>query len=435
MSEISLEHLDDLENVYLASTASNFHKPSFVPCLQLELLLEDEEFPYIPMPKPPASLEPTISVYVVPEDSPKVKYADYAKVRSQIKAKIEENHIRNLLVVDKILQKKGANNIEKNIVKKPKKRKTTEFTDNTHDAKISKMIKSSIMLLSSIKQTKELASLSIIHAVLHGNLNYVEAHLDSCISDNERLSLANSVDQYGRKPLHYASLIGDENIVKMLILCGADPCAKDFRNRTALHYSSYSSSISIQLLLIIACENSSIVKQSMMSNNNNFTVSRLFRCQLPPILQLSATEKPLESQKIEVLLSELPTFIQDKLIEINKTPEIGLKIRKKYEKYIDWIDDEGKTALHISAEQGNTSAVKLLIKLGADICIEDNYGNNFYQITQQKKKINFKLPCPHGISKHHKYKSCLVKPSTKKYVPEKESFLLSGNESFDASLM
>lgn len=439
MSEISLEHLEDLENVYLASPSSNFRKPSCVPCLQLELLPEDEEFPYIPMPKPlpDPDPEPILNSALAPEQEQKVQYTDYAKIRSQAKAKIEQSHIQNLLVVDKILRKRNSINIEKILISvSPQKHKITEFSDNAFEVRISKMVKNSMMLLSSIKQARELASFSIIHAVLHGNPNYVEAHLDSCVTDNERLSLVNTVDQFGRKPLHYAGLIGDESILRMLILCGADPFAKDFRNRTALHYTAYSASTTIQLLLITACENRTIIRRSMLSNNNNFTVSRLFRCQLAPVFQHSASEKPLEGQKVDISISDFPAQIQDKLIEINRTPEAGLKNRKNQEKYIDWADDEGKTSLQIAIDRGNDQVAKLLIKLGADINIEDNYGNSVFQMTKQKNQEPTKVLSPQKGHKLHILKSSSLKTGIKKTIAENKSSQISGYEKgYDTILM
>jgi hypothetical protein len=71
----------------------------------------------------------------------------------------------------------------------------------------------------------------LIDAVYEGDLEKVKKLLD----EGEDI---NAKDDYGRTPLHYASINGDLDIIKFLVEKGANVNAKDDYGRTPLHYAS-----------------------------------------------------------------------------------------------------------------------------------------------------------------------------------------------------
>mmetsp|Transcript_20091 Transcript_20091/g.9313 ORF Transcript_20091/g.9313 Transcript_20091/m.9313 type:complete len:166 (-) Transcript_20091:383-880(-) len=79
---------------------------------------------------------------------------------------------------------------------------------------------------------------SLIAAVIENNKRFVEALLDYCKNNEDRLNRVAAKDQLNRTSLHYGAFNSNFDIVEMLLVAGANPANTDIKGRTALHYAA-----------------------------------------------------------------------------------------------------------------------------------------------------------------------------------------------------
>ncbi|MFA6066584.1 MAG: ankyrin repeat domain-containing protein [Candidatus Babeliaceae bacterium] len=135
----------------------------------------------------------------------------------------------------------------------------------------------------------------------------------------------NAKDDSDRTLLHLAAAVGNIEIIKYLILQGADIKAKDILSRTPYDFA------------II---------------NKHPEIAKYLNGGTP--LHWAVSEGKLEEVK--------------KLVDQNKN-----------KKLIDIVNNNGETALHIAAKQGNIEMAKYLVLHGADTTAKDRFGSTPYQ--------------------------------------------------------
>ena len=116
--------------------------------------------------------------------------------------------------------------IDKALIHLNRSRKVPSM-DDLFEQKVKSRVRSSIMLIKNSKDPDNLSALSLIHATILKNLRFLEAHIDSCETDQERLVKLNTVDQHGRSALHYAASMGCKKALEMLIMTGGSLKTKD----------------------------------------------------------------------------------------------------------------------------------------------------------------------------------------------------------------
>ena len=291
-SPVELEDFDDLNNVNLTSNLKAPDKPECIPILDLTFMNEEiDEIPENPpvilkqLPKK-SNIAPRFIHYPDEEINNKEKIIQlknirFAKIKSKVKERVEKDQVirkEKTLSKSKYLFNETKDlNIEKimTFVKEDLKSLGTSSIHDLHEIKVKNRIKQSLLFLRKAKIQKSLISVSLIHSVLCESLRFIEAHIDACRKDCDRLTLVNTTDQFDRTALHYAAALGYEPAIYLLIQVGASPFAKDFKNRTPLHYSALSVNPKVIPLLLRASTEYKSITQKMNSNKNDYTIARL----------------------------------------------------------------------------------------------------------------------------------------------------------------
>ena len=387
-----LQELDDLINVSLTSVGRSRKKPDIIPALDFDsLYIENEEEE---CQAPPKVVEPLIKkkdiaprfVQYPPEEinnldkMNQLKNSRFEKIRFTIKERIEKDKKirkeKKIMLDDSNFSEKYELNIEElmKTVKSELKLKNTTFVNDLHEIKINNRIKKSMALLRRSREQKTVISSNIIFATLNENLRLIEAHLDCCSKDCERFLMANTKDQFGRTSLHYAAALGFESAISMLLELGSNPFTIDFKGRSPLHYSTLSNNLKSINTLLRACGNFNRIRKNMLTNQNKYTVARLVENRKADhnfSLTCSNNIKVTETQTIFLDTSLFHEGIQKLLNIMNSNNGISSDYDNKGLKYIDWRDNEGRTALHFAVLHEKATIVQALLEAGAAIALED----------------------------------------------------------------
>ncbi|XP_071118291.1 ankyrin repeat domain-containing protein 65-like [Haliotis cracherodii] len=131
----------------------------------------------------------------------------------------------------------------------------------------------------------------------------------------------NAMDEYGRTPLHYATEFRQSDIMKLLLENGANPCFRDTKGMTPLHrYAERDDRI----------DSKSFLGASVHTSNMD---------------QMMA-----EPDSVSDLTGDCISLLSDYGAELNIQ------------------DDEGRTVLHVTAEEKRSGNAKRFLEKGADPC-------------------------------------------------------------------
>lgn len=396
LSISELQDLDDLDNVNLSFSAQTPLKPGNIPSLDMsqvydeDLPLDEDELQssqksiimYLPARYQYKPLEQSSSEKMI-----QLKKQRFAKIEFKVKERIEK---------DKKIRKERCASFNKlglgrtfnieNLEDSKSNEKFTRFEEDIFEVKISNRIKESWKMLKKGKQMKMVISKSIIHATLGENVRIVEAHLDTCGNDLERLKKVNVVDQCLRSALHYAAALGSEDLVKLLLQMGADPKIRDYKNRSPLHYVPFSNSPKIVEILLRGNKNHSKIVQSMNTIKNFHTVARVLIYKRPIINTQSKKFKFLNTQDL-VSINIDPKFFNENIEELFEKMEKSsgkAQCNELNGKYIDWVDNEGRTSLHLAVLNEKPTIVQGLLEAGSKITIEDVYNKRALELSTSK---------------------------------------------------
>lgn len=396
-SLINLQDLDDLDNINLTSVGKTPDKPKYVPSLNFtKIFTEEDEIPCAPIVPQPGPLQAKQKSVKFPnvhlENSANkhslnaLKYLGKLKINSKATKKVDDSINKTELNVPTPIAKKAINVVKiLNLAKQELKIPNTSCVKDLYEIKIKNRIKHSLAILRKGRAQKSLLAANIINAVICENLRFIEAHLDKCPKDSERLLTVNTQDQFYRTSLHYASALGFEECVYLLIAVGASPYAKDFRNRTPLHYASFSNNPKIITMLTRACQSHKTLVKKMSTYKNNFTVARLVKYKIEIPNTESEDLAYISGQKPPNILVNFLNFhegIQEFLEVLNVYSGKTGDFLETSSKYIDLQDDEGRTALHLAVVHEKTSMVQALLEAKAKIDIEDVNGKRPLELSQ-----------------------------------------------------
>ena len=248
---------------------------------------------------------------------------------------------------------------------------------NLLETKLNARIHGSKVVLKSAEQNSNSASQSIIHSVLWESTRLLEAFLDNEPTDAHRIARANTTDQFGRTPLHYACATGFKAGVLMLTQVGANPRLTDSAGRTALHYAAWTNDASI---LPAVMRPKKVIQQH---HKNYHSVARLWTFKHLQHAKNAQTELIQSTQACRVWLhvEELPKKLRT-LVEA-MTPLHRLQASlPPAASLVDVVDKEGRTPLFHAAIRGNVSLVTELLKLGACPKHEDMHGKRPSEVTR-----------------------------------------------------
>jgi ankyrin repeat protein len=295
-------------------------------------------------------------------------YYECVKIRSKAVKEIEKGYMQNLLVFEDKSLEREEESIEVILEKAQKKGKTTGIVKNAVETRIKKREAVSKSVMAELRSVNDIPGVSLIHAVLEGTERNVEAFIDSCTNDRARVVIVNTKDQFERTPLHYACLLGQGTMAQMLLACGASPETLDFRGRTPLHYSSFTVCEQIPRLLLSYLGKYKSIQQSMLVSENHFTVARFVKNKQIFQSFVCPNDATIDGFTCKVYLNQFAENVQQVIMKANRIEEERiLKIDNRNRKYVDWVDDEGKTAVMIAAEMGIINNVRVLASLGAEI--------------------------------------------------------------------
>lgn len=396
LSISELQELDDLDNVNLSFSALTPLKPDNIPSLDMSQVY-DESQPmdtedvqstqksikkYLPARFKYNSLEMTSSQKLL-----QLKKQRLAKIEFKVNERIEKDRrIRkercasfNKLSLTKTF------NIE-NLADSLANEKTTKFQEDLIEVKIRNRVNESWKILKKGKKMNSVLSKSIIHAALCENSRIVEAHLDVCANDLERLRKVNTIDQCLRTALHYAAALGNEDLAGILLQMGADPKLKDYKSRSPLHYAAFSNSRKIVDVLLRGYRKHSKTVESMQTIKNFHTVARVLKFKKPVLFDQPSKIKSFtvqNSASVEIDPKHFNEYVEDLLEKMNKKPE-KKQFHENSEKFIDWVDEEGRTSLHLAVLNEKPTIVQALLEAGAKIDIEDNYNKRPLELSTSK---------------------------------------------------
>ncbi|XP_037775315.1 serine/threonine-protein phosphatase 6 regulatory ankyrin repeat subunit C-like [Penaeus monodon] len=226
-------------------------------------------------------------------------------------------------------------------------------------------------------------------------------------TDVVRLLLMKNADAKGatptqHTPLHYAALRGDAILVKLLVSHGADPNAKDERNNTPLHYAALSGHTPVVELLVDERADTNILTDMGLSVLHKASFyGRLSTVQKLVELQVTLTsmrdKKTLSAEDTAVIRghvhiawwlnkiarhASLQSHKHLKNICVNLYTQSGdfyhTYCREKNASAealataitfgvcdMHYQDEQGRTLLHVAAEQNDPLKIRVLLERGA----------------------------------------------------------------------
>lgn len=424
MDSSLLSDSEDLKRIRLSSSALLPNKPLIIPALNLTPLL------------PKHSLTPSANKYnkgffndklnkLIPNFKQKVALPPYAKHNKEHLHRLEEetdiikkHKSLKALRLEKLKlklseslnkSKEGAQAvlsqtcnaelvlkqipveldkiIDKALIHLNKTRKVPSL-DDLFEQKVRNRIRSSISLIKNTKDPENLYALSLIHATITKNLRFVEAQIDCCLHDQERVIKVNTVDQYGRSALHYAACLGFKEALEMLIMSGGSLRTKDVFGRTPLHYSALQEDRDVIDLMFLHINRCYKILCELKDDTNIYTIARQVKYRKFKKLKKNQNEIIRKIDNSSLIESDEQIFIDLKLfdestreclnrMEYSTTPSpIIAMLKKKTEgtKLIDIQDNMGRTSLHIAAVCNKPQIIRVLLDHDAYLMIEDFEG-------------------------------------------------------------
>lgn len=237
---------------------------------------------------------------------------------------------------------------------------------------------------------------TFLHKAVNGIL---EVDLEEALKNPAHLDTLNSLDSYGRSPLLWAALRGDETSVKSLLRAGADISPLDWEKRSALQSAIVSGNVRCVELLIMA--GSSIYARDL--HGDTAIQIAAWANDHPPMLEtLYLAGSALEDQnKNGVTALQCAVDLNHHrnvayLLEIGANLESrdkdddsplfdairycnieSLEVLLRYKPRFDYTNKTGQTALHIAAMEGNLRGLQLLTTAsmeGLDPRVRDSKG-------------------------------------------------------------
>jgi hypothetical protein len=410
-----LRELDDLDNVNLIISGFHQARPSKVPSLDMSQVYSDDSqvdmHPIYLPPKTPTQIKEVLSKSYLPARFSKhlevgISNSQKALMARQARSEKLEIKVRERMEKEKQIQQERSKTIKKitlkkvfhieNLVDSLKEENLTRSQDDVFEMKIKARIRESAKILKKAKILQSVPSKSVVHASITENLRIVEAHLDCCSSDMERAKKVNTSDQFLRTSLHYACALGNDLLANILLKLGADPKICDFKGRSPLHYSVFSDCSQLVPILLRSLSKHPKIIQSMSTIKNTHSVARLIKYKRPGGPSNNYC-KPLELSRncpsTNIDSQDFNEKIEDLLSKMSKSS--GKSVKNRVDgKFLDWTDDEGRTALHLAVFFDKPGLVQALLDAGASINVEDVAGRRPLELSRSKfitSLIVFKL--------------------------------------------
>ena len=228
--------------------------------------------------------------------------------------------------------------------------------------------------------------------MLENDIRLIEAHIDECLNDYQRVILVNTRDQYSRTCLHYAASLGQVETIEMMMVTGADPRIKDAYGRTSLHYAAFQDNKDIIELLKRAFYKASKISERANENTNYHTIARLLKhkklkkmAKLPKPQANLLNAFPTEAKLLDysMLCLEIQRHMDRMGISETKSQLKRAEILN-LEEYFNNKDDIGRTALHIAALCDKISIIRILLDNGANPDIKDINGSRPLELSSSK---------------------------------------------------
>lgn len=393
-----LRELDDLDNVNLSSSIIQPSRPGLVPGLNFsQVYSEDSPIDTSQVSSKEPAAKPHLPARYCSKLDFHIKNTQKFLQISQTKVSKIDRIVKDRIEKDRKLRNersassnkltlKKVFNIE-NLVDTLKEENLTISQSDIFESKIKARIKESIKILKKSKDMKNPTSKSIIHATLCENVRLVEAQIDSASSDMDRAKKVNTTDQYLRTALHYSCALGNDIITSILLKMGADCRLLDYKGRSALHYASFSSCGKLVPLLIRSLSKFSKLVQSMSTIKNSHTVARVIKFKRLNTSNPNAYGKTLDlTHNCPATTIDLPDFnevIDDLLTKMNRSSGKSSSGHTDC-KFIDWTDNESRTALHYAVFNDKSQLVQALLDAGASISIEDSNHKRPLELSRSK---------------------------------------------------
>jgi ankyrin repeat protein len=202
----------------------------------------------------------------------------------------------------------------------------------------------------------------------------------------------------GWTPLHWAAKSGHEAIVRLLLVKGADPEAKDYEGRTVLFQAAQLKNQKITQLLLYRGVNVNAqdkIGQTALhqaaQNQNETAVQLLLKHKADPnvkdgdeqtALHLAA---PTGKAVVQLLLEhKADPNAKNKerrtALHIASLNEVVIKILLEHRADPHARDRYGQTAWHFAIEHGYGKVIQLFIRHGADLNARDEYGQTLLHL-------------------------------------------------------
>ena len=325
---------------------------------------------------------------------PKKRIQQDSVIREKDHNKLKFHKITGLVKIKKpkkhLIENK-IDNLRKALDRDLKKHTKLSIIDSL-ESKVKERIYSSIKILQKSRNQNTIASFSIIHAVLENDIRLIEAHIDECLNDYQRVILVNTRDQYSRTCLHYAASLGQVETIEMMMVTGADPRIKDAYGRTSLHYAAFQDNKDIIELLKRAFYKASKISERANENTNYHTIARLLKhkklkkmAKLPKPQANLLNAFPTEAKLLDysMLCLEIQRHMDRMGISETKSQLKRAEILN-LEEYFNNKDDIGRTALHIAALCDKISIIRILLDNGANPDIKDINGSRPLELSSSK---------------------------------------------------
>lgn len=177
----------------------------------------------------------------------------------------------------------------------------------------------------------------------------------------------------GRTALMAAAENGNDEILKALLIHGADPCITDDSGSNALHFACFNGHKSILVLL----------RNTSIDWNKESTATIMDRCQRKKVTPLHIAAQSRDSRVLEYLLSAGLTLSINACTDKGETPlsmavlhstpkNVFLLLSKEADTTV--IDSAGYSAVHWAALKGEKEVVSEFIKFGSNLGLPDRSG-------------------------------------------------------------